>query len=108
VLSFLITGLGQIYAGEAGKGVALLLGGTTATVVAVSSLYCSSAYGCDDDGDATAALFGIAALGFWIYSIADADDAVERWNTRNGLVARSTPILASRDRRTLLGVSLSF
>lgn len=108
VLSFLITGLGQVYAGEAGKGLTLLLAGTTATVVAVSSLSCSSIYGCDDDGEATAAIFLIGALGLWIYSIADADDAVDRWNARHGLVSRSTPVVAARNGQTLLGFSVAY
>ena len=108
VLSFLITGLGQVYAGEAGKGLVLLLAGTTATVVAVSSLTCSSIYGCDDDGEATAALFLVGALGLWVYSIADADDAVDRWNARHGLVANARPIVGVSKRKLQLGASLSF
>jgi hypothetical protein len=107
VLSFLITGLGQIYAGEAGKGVGLLLAGSTATALAINA-YASSDDESDDDSDAEAAIFGLTALGIWIYSIADADDAVERWNLRNGFVSTPRPILEVGRNTVRIGAALTF
>lgn len=108
LLSFLITGSGQMYAGEAAKGLALLLSGATAGAIAINSADCDAVYGCGDDDRAITALFAVAAISIWVYGIADADNAVERWNTRHGLSARSGPVIGVDDRRLLLGASLSF
>jgi hypothetical protein len=88
ILSFLITGGGQMYAGEAGKGLGLLLIGAGSAVAgaAASTTECSVGYyssSCDNNLAPFYAGLGIAAF-TWIYGIATADDAAHRHNARQG------------------------
>jgi hypothetical protein len=103
LLSFLITGAGQMYAGEAGKGLSLL---TLSTFTGVLGLLAIADV--ENDGDALGVGLLGTSVGLWIYSIADADDAVDRWNTRAGLAERTRPIISAGDGAFLLGASLAF
>ncbi len=62
ILSFVITGLGQIYAGKAGKGVALLI----ATIVSFFLSFLIIPF--------------FIAIGLWIYGIIDAYNTAQKYN----------------------------
>lgn len=69
VLSFLITGLGQIYNGQIGKGIGLLI------AAAVSAALCT-------------VIIGFVFLPvIWIYGIYDAYKTTEKLNRQGGDVA---------------------
>lgn len=78
ILSLLIPGAGQMYAGETGTGILMLLGSSVALGVAISS-YNSCSYSCDNGG-AYAGL-GIA-LAIDLVSLIDAAPAASRHNKR--------------------------
>lgn len=93
VLSLLITGGGQFYAGKPGKGVGFLLAG-----LAGSGMVIASAANCDyyDDGcDTGLATAGLAlALGAWVTSMVSAPGDVRDWNARQGFaVAGVRPLV---------------
>jgi hypothetical protein len=93
VLSLLITGGGQMYAGKPGKGVGLLLLGVGSVVAGAAASECSVSYDSyagyyDDECDTAPLAVGAAiALGTWIYSMASAPSDVREYNARHGLVA---------------------
>ncbi len=62
ILSFFITGLGQIYAGKVGKGIGLLVG----VIVCIFLAFLLIPF--------------FIAIGLWIYSIIDAYKTAERYN----------------------------
>ena len=73
LLSVLITGGGQIYAGEINRGLTLL--GIGVGAIVATSLTNSTGL----------ALAGLGVyLGTWVYGILDADDSVRRMNAANG------------------------
>jgi len=93
--SVLITGGGQFYAGESGKGLALL-GGSLGSVILGAAL--STDATCDISGfniscneaNFTPLYAGIgASLALWIYGIMDAPKAAKRTNAKNGYVQRN-------------------
>jgi TM2 domain-containing membrane protein YozV len=89
LLSFLITGAGQIYAGETGKGVSLLLLDIGGTALLINGAASCAGYGshCEDGQIAAGAAL---ALGTWIYSMADAPGAAGRYNQKH---ARALPVV---------------
>jgi hypothetical protein len=93
VLSLLITGGGQMYAGKPGKGVGLLLLGVGSVVVGAAASECDGYYDSydgyyyDDCDVAPLAVGAGIALGTWIYSMASAPSDVREYNARYGLVA---------------------
>jgi TM2 domain-containing membrane protein YozV len=89
LLSFLITGAGQIYAGETGKGVSLLLLDLGGTALLINGAAGCGGYGSDCD-NAQIAAGAVVALGTWIYSMADAPGAVDRFNRQH---ARALPVV---------------
>jgi hypothetical protein len=94
--SFLITGAGQIYAGESGKGWGLMALGVVTGVTGIAAANASvnsAAYG-DSNSGAESAATGllVISVGTWIYSLVDAHSAVARYNERNGYAVQ--PILA--------------
>lgn len=110
--SFLIAGGGQIYAGETGKGVALLVTSSLGAVVTLDAIEadasCNSgpfgSSGCSDAGVVQAGkIAAVVWLGTWIYSMADAGGAARRWNDKHGL---ATVSLAPTTHRTVRGTSL--
>jgi hypothetical protein len=90
VLSFLIAGGGQIYAGETKKGVVLM-----ATELVGAGLVIHELATCDDllGGECNDVKMGIGtvlALGSWIVSLVDAPGAARRYNEKYG---RARPIV---------------
>ena len=80
LVSVLIPGGGQLYSGETRKGLTLLGVGvgapTLGLMVAMSS---------PNTSVAPLALASVAALGAWVYGIADASSSAQRMNTQRGL-----------------------
>jgi len=86
LLSFLITGGGQVYAGETGKGVALFLMNVGGAALAINGLaQCDGYYtnGCNDSQVAIGAALLVVP---WIYSMADAPGAAGRYNRKHARV----------------------
>ena len=73
--SFFITGAGQIYNGQVGKGVGMLLG---------SLVLNGAGYGFAIDGYDAAFLCWAGVLGLWIWSQVDAPATARRLNAKNG------------------------
>jgi TM2 domain-containing membrane protein YozV len=109
VLSVLLTGAGQMYSGEVGKGVAMLLSGVGVVVVGYAASGCN-AYGCNDVGPLAAGYVG--ALGIWIYSMVDAHSAAARHNAlapRTAMKSRVSPIIGTGSKGTTrLGFNLRY
>lgn len=107
VLSLLITGGGQMYAGKGGKGVALLLTGIGGLALSVTQ---SCGYYDDDAGcdDGLAPVGGIIFLSTWIYSMASAPGDVRQWNARQGFSVAVQPHVApGAGGTTHVGLSLA-
>jgi hypothetical protein len=109
--SLLFTGAGQIYAGETGKGVALLVVGEgtfIAGLAAASASQNSALYGNSNSGaDGAAVALLITGTTLWVYSLVDAHSAVHRYNDRHGYAVQ--PFVApgvERSVRTGLAFSL--
>jgi TM2 domain-containing membrane protein YozV len=102
ILSLLIPGAGQMYAGEVGTGVLMLLTSSVALGLAISE------YGsCYDDCGGAAAAAGIA-LGVDLVSLIDAGSAANRHNKKL-LKQRQVglaPILTPTARGVKLGLSI--
>jgi len=117
LIGALVTGGGQIYAGETAKGLGLL-GGAIASVGVGTALTLSSVeVNCDDDiycedetNYAPLVVGYLAALGLWGYGIVDAPKSVERMRARSQ--SASLPVVptmsVSRDGSTHVGMSFSF
>lgn len=87
LFSLLVTGGGQFYSGETGRGLLYLAGGVTgAALVLGAAESCASDYygtGCSSQsGTAVAGL--VLALGSWTVSLIDAHNAAHRHNRRTG------------------------
>jgi hypothetical protein len=117
LFSFLLTGGGQMYAGEPGKGLVFLglgLGGAALAVSAASNIAtCDySGYGGYDCVEPDYGLvyvgLGIAAFS-WIASMVDASRAAHRYNVKHGIsTADITPVMGpARNGQTRLGLSLA-
>lgn len=76
--SFFISGAGQIYNNQVGKGVGMLLG----TLALNSAGFALANYG--HDFYALAALCYVGSLGIWIWSQIDASSTAKRLNAQNG------------------------
>lgn len=115
LISVLVTGGGQMYAGETRRGAALLGIGLGSLIVG-SAL--STRVTCEPGGfgdncttNTTPLVVGaVVYLGTWIYGIADASSSVERQNARRQRASnRIRPSIGSyADGRTLLGLSIGF
>ena len=90
-LSFLVTGLGQVYNGEPVKGLAFFGGvvaGYTLFFLAIEDNYYNY-YGfyVDPEGDDDSGVIGLlSAVGIWIVSIVDAPISANRINKRNAAI----------------------
>lgn len=91
LFSFLLTGGGQIYAGEVKRGLTMLLvpAGVAVASFGVAAATCDDtsydpwrggSNDCDSAALAAAGVTGVVALGSWIYSMVDAGSAVKRYN----------------------------
>ena len=89
LLSFLITGGGQVYAGETAGGVALFLTSVGGAALLINGVSECGGY----DSDCNSAQAGVGAalvLATWIISMAEAPSAVRRYNEKH---ARAQPVL---------------
>jgi hypothetical protein len=90
VLSFLIAGGGQLYAGETKKGVLLMLaelGGAGLIIHDLATCDELLSVGCNETKQVAGA---VLVLGSWIYSMVDAPGAARRYNEKYG---RAQPIV---------------
>jgi hypothetical protein len=114
LFSFLIPGVGQMYNGQVGKGVAVLLvsAGATALIIhaGVSSTTCEFGNTCGDDA-APLAIGGGVFLATWIYSMVDAYGTAKRHNKQMGFRVGAIPVTPhvgmARDGRANVGLSLA-
>ena len=110
MLSFFVTGTGQMYAGEPVKGASLLALTAIGVGVAAKQLSCSTDSDCESTTGrrALGAAGMVAFFGSWLYGIFDAGDAARRFNAAHGLTTVARPIVAPDRGRTRLGFSVSF
>jgi hypothetical protein len=116
LFSFLLTGGGQMYAGEPGKGFVLLgigLGGAALAVSAASNVetcgYGGYAGSCGEpDYGLVYVGLGISAFS-WVASMVDASRAAHRYNVKHGIsTADITPVIGpARNGQTRVGLSLA-
>lgn len=115
LLSVLVAGGGQIYAGDVSRGL-VMLGGAMGSIIAGAALSsystrCDYEIGACDAGNRTPLSIGVvAALGIWVYSIIDASPTVKRMNQRNGYQGSAvTPVVqVAAARRAELGIRVAF
>lgn len=112
IVSLLITGGGQMYAGETGRGLAMLGIGVGSLVLgtALSTTSCDPfEYECTQNL-APLTLGVLAAVGTWVYSIVDAPKSVQRQNLkRQNASARLRPnVGAGPQGQTHIGLSFRF
>jgi TM2 domain-containing membrane protein YozV len=109
LLSLLITGGGQMYSGETGRGLGMLLGGVGAIVVGYAASGCDS-YGCNNTDGLVAGY--LVATGLWITSLIDAHSSAARHNAlapRSALIQNISPVVESGSQGTTrLGLSLRY
>lgn len=110
VLSFLIPGVGQMYAGETGKGIGMLVVDLAGSGIAIAGAESCGSY----DGQCNTGLIAAGAsivLADWIYSMIDAPGAAHRHNAKLGYRTGSlelAPLLASAPgARVTVGVHLA-
>lgn len=118
LISVLITGGGQMYSGEVGRGLAMLGIGTGAIIVgAVASSGPSCNYdgfdaSCTDGNSAPLVVGALVAVGTWVYSIVDAGNSARRYNAARGirtaLQTMEPRVRVGSNGRTNLGLSLTF
>jgi hypothetical protein len=115
ILSFLVPGVGQMYNGQVGKGVGLLLVSTTGAAVALSAAAASSTscdfYGSCNTNTAPILIGGGVFFISWIYSIFDAYGSAKRIDAQRGFRVGSIPVRpyvgAQPGGRTAVGLSLA-
>ena len=116
LFSFLLTGGGQMYAGEPGKGFVLLgigLGGAALAVSAASNVETcgyGSYYDTCGEPDYGLVYVGLGVSAFsWVVSMVDASRAAHRYNVKHGInTADITPVISpARNGQTRVGLSLA-
>jgi hypothetical protein len=109
LLSVLITGGGQMYSGEVGKGVVMLIAGVGAVVIGYSASGCDQ-YGCNDTGPLVTGY--AVAFGIWLGGVIDAHNAAARHNAkapRAMSFKTMTPVISQGAQGTTrVGVDLRF
>ncbi len=124
LFSIFIPGSGHLYAGESGKGAALLIGSGVALVGGVVlsdfeqdyDFTCASGNCIDPDAYApnyTPLFIGAGIAGaLWLYSLLDSSPAAHRANARNGISSRFTvspgPLLADGSLKPAISLQFSF
>lgn len=105
IISILIVGGGQIYAGETTRGL-LMLGGAYGSIIAgavlASSASCDfDSLSCDTGSLAPLYIGALAALGIYVYSIIDAAPSARRMNAKHGYkVSSLAPVMRGGPSRT--------
>ncbi len=115
ILSIVIVGAGQMYAGDTKRGL-LMLGGAYGAIIAgaiiSTSASCSftDSLDCTDGSTVPLAIGALAALGIWIYGIVDAAPTTRRMNKARGLAYGpiSPTVLVGRGGQVGLGVKVGF
>lgn len=112
LVSILVTGGGQMYAGDTKRGLMMLGGSVGAIVVgtALSGGVSCGDYSCSAGSYTPLYLGALAAVGIWVYSIVDAAPTARRMNQRNGFrVSGLTPTVRSWGTGTTqIGIQLTF
>ena len=111
MLSFFVTGTGQMYAGEPVKGAGLLALTAIGIGVAAKQLSCATDGDCESSASSrTLGAAGMVAFfGSWLYGIFDAGDAARRFNAAHGFATAIEPVVApAPGGRTRLGLAVSF
>ena len=115
VLSVIVPGGGQIYAGETVKGGLILVGVGAALTAGTTASYAASQhddrYGCPApcwEFEPTPLLIGVGVAGaLWLYGIVDAPGAATRANRRRGLVALEVaPVRLATEAGGVTGLAL--
>jgi TM2 domain-containing membrane protein YozV len=108
LFSFLVPGVGQMYNGQVGKGVGLLMLSSGALVGGAVASSNSCGYGCNT---APLAIGASVALATWIYSMFDAYGTAKQHNEKMGFRVGRIPVTphvgVARDGATTVGVSLA-
>jgi hypothetical protein len=111
LFSFLIPGVGQMYNGQVGKGIGLLLLSTGAIVVgAAASTESCTEFGCSRNV-APLAIGASVSLATWIYSMFDAYGTAKQHNAKLGFRVGALPVNpylgVARNGATTAGFSLA-
>jgi hypothetical protein len=111
MLSFFLTGTGQMYSGQPVKGAGLLALTAVGVGVAAKQLSCATASDCKSTtgGMAIGAAGMVAFFGSWLYGIMDAGDAARRFNLMHGLASADVQplVVPATGGRTRLGFSVA-
>jgi hypothetical protein len=99
IFSIVIPGAGQMWAGETGRGAAILGASVGAPIVGamVMGASCANTYNCSAAPYLVGMLVGLGAYGF---GIVDASASAERMNAANAATAvrlQASPVVAQRD-----------
>jgi hypothetical protein len=113
ILSVVITGAGQMYAGDVNRGL-LMLGSAYGAIIAGAIL--SHGASCDfnplecSKGSYAPLYVGaLAAVGVWVYGIVDAAPTTRRMNAKRGLAGVAVPpIVVAAQQRLGLGLRVPF
>jgi hypothetical protein len=112
LFSFIIPGAGQMYNGQVGKGVGLLVisGGALIAGAAMSNNANCNGFTCNQDYTPLA-IGAVVSVGVWIYSIFDAYGTAKQHNAQAGFRVGGIPVRpfvgARRDGATTIGLSLA-
>lgn len=107
MFGFLLTGGGQFYAGNNGKG-AMLLGLSLAEVVTAVSVVNGCDPYCTDSQITTAEVLLLPALFNWVYGMATAPGDVRRWNEEHARIARVRPVMERGEGRVGVGLAVGW
>lgn len=109
LLSLLISGGGQFYAGKAGKGASFLIGSIAGSALLLSAASDCGYYDSCDDQSGKAAVGLFLALGSWVTSMVSAPQDVREWNRLHGFQpAAVRPYIGAGPGRTArVGVRLA-
>lgn len=114
ILSVVIPGAGQMYAGDTMRGVKILGGAYFSPIIGwtAGTMFCATGSGAACGVGLLVGLTGsVAGLGSWVYGIIDAGPTTERMNAAHGfaLDGRLQPLVApTADGGTALGFRLTF
>ncbi len=101
-----IPGAGHIYAGEPGKGYAMLL--SSAGIAVGGFMLQVKQIKKGESGMGAGLASGAAILGIYLYSVVDAGKAAQRTNAKNGLVIRISPDMRMDSGEMVYGVRFGF
>lgn len=108
VLSFVLTGAGQMYAGKTGKGLALLGVQVGALVAGAAASSCDTFGRGPVTCDYTPLFVGAGvSVGTWLLSVIEAGGDAREWNARHAVASRDvTPLLLAGRGPATLGLAI--